>query len=121
VTDRSVEAVFEGDPDGLAILEAIRTAIAAIGAAEMRVSRTQVAFGRRRGFACVWRPGRWLRGPRPPAVLSVALAREDASVRWKEVVHPSPRVWMHHLEVHRPDEVDGAVRRWLEEAWTAAG
>jgi hypothetical protein len=43
-----------------------------------------------------------------------------ASPRWKEVVHPAPRTWMHHLELRLPDEVDGEVRAWLVEAYDAA-
>jgi hypothetical protein len=54
-------------------------------------------------------------------VLSVALPREVADPRWKEVVHPSPGVWMHHLELHSPAEVDDEVRAWLAEAYDAAG
>jgi hypothetical protein len=37
------------------------------------------------------------------------------------VVHPSPNVWMHHLELHEPSEIDDQVRGWLEEAYANAG
>ena len=56
-----------------------------------------------------------------PAVLSVALSRRVESVRVKQVVQPSPRVWMHHLELASPDEVDDEVAGWLREAWAEAG
>jgi hypothetical protein len=36
------------------------------------------------------------------------------------VVHPSPKVWMHHLEVRDPDQVDDEVARWLRDAYDAA-
>jgi hypothetical protein len=82
------------------------------GGTEMRVSKSQVAFRRRRGFAYVWRPDRYLRSD-VPAVLSLAADHPIASERFKEVVHPSPRVWMHHLELRDPAEVDCEVEEWL--------
>lgn len=55
-----------------------------------------------------------------PAVLSVALPREVASPRFKEIAHPSPKVWMHHLELRRVEEVDDEVRGWLVAAYENA-
>jgi hypothetical protein len=87
---------------------------------EVRVTRSQVAYRRRRGFAYLWVPGQYLRGERPPAVLSVALPRLDASPRWKQVAHPAPTVWMHHLEVRAIEDLDEEVRDRLVEAAAAA-
>ena len=84
------------------------------------MTRSQVALRRRRGFAYLWRPGQYV-DSHVPAVLSVALPREVESPRWKQVVHPSPRTWMHHLELWRPEEVDDEVRTWLAEAYRSAG
>jgi len=44
----------------------------------------------------------------------------DKSKRFKSVVHPSPKVWTHHLEVRDPDQVDDEVARWLRDAYDAA-
>ena len=44
----------------------------------------------------------------------------DKSKRFKSVVHPSPKVWMHHLEVRDPDQVDDEVARCLSDAYHAA-
>ena len=88
---------------------AVADAVAAIGEAAVRVTKSQIAFRRRKGFAYVWRPGQYLKSD-VPAVLSIALPREVASDRFKEVAHPSAKVWMHHLELseHRPDRRRGA-------------
>lgn len=88
---------------------------------EMRTTKSQVAFRRSRGFAFVWRPGQYLRSPASEMALSIALGQRDASPRFKEVVHPSPAVWMHHLELDGPDDVDDEVVGWLREAADAAG
>lgn len=117
-TDRP-EELFAAHPDGQAVAAAVATAVDALGPHEVRLSRSQVAFRRRRGFAYLWRPGQYVRSE-VPAVLSVALPREVVSPRWKEVVHPSPGVWMHHLELHSPAEVDDEVRAWLVEVYDAA-
>ena len=116
----SPEEFFDGHPEGLAVYHAVARTVAALGGSQVRVSKSQIAFRRRKGFAYVWRPGQYISSD-VPAVLSVALPRRLESVRFKEVVHPAPTVWMHHLEVRAPDEVDDEVARWLAEAWAAAG
>ena len=86
----------------------------------MGVTKSQIAFSIRRGFAWAWTPDRWLRGETAPLVLSIALRRLDESPRWKEVVEPRPGHWMHHLELWSASEVDDDVRAWLLEASEAA-
>lgn len=85
------------------------------------MTRSQIAFRRQRGFAYLWVPGMWLAHPDAPAVLSIALPTRLRSRRFKEVVHPSPRVWMHHLEIHHVEDVDNEVVAWLRRAYEAAG
>jgi hypothetical protein len=117
---RRPEDLFDGFPRGLAICHAVQDAVSAIGEASMRVMTSQVAFRRRRGFAYVWRPGQYVTSD-VPAVLSIALPREVSSDRFKEVVHPSANVWMHHLELHEASELDDQVLGWLAEAYANAG
>jgi hypothetical protein len=119
--DRRAEELFAGHPAALAVLGAVRAAVEGIGGAQMRVTRSQVAFRRRRGFAYVWRPGQYLSRPSAEAVVSIVLDRRDGSPRWKEVVRPAAAHWMHHLEVDDPAEVDDEVVRWLAEAAELAG
>ncbi|HSK26064.1 MAG TPA: DUF5655 domain-containing protein, partial [Jiangellales bacterium] len=115
------EEFFAGHPAAYQVFTAVRDLVLAAGPAEVRVSRSQVAFRRRRGFAYLWLPGTWLHRPTAEVVLSVALPRHDTSARFKEVAHPSPRIWMHHLEVHDPTALDAEVAGWLAEAAAAAG
>ena len=94
--------------------------LAPLGEPGVRVTKTQVAYRRRVSFAWTWLPGTWLRNVDGIVVLSVALPYHDPSSRWKEVVHPTPRRWMHHLEVRGTGELDDEVRAWLAAAWDAA-
>ena len=116
----SPDELFADFPESLAICRVVANAVAEMGKTTVVVSKSQVAFRRRRGFAYVWRPGQYVRSD-VPAVLSIALSHEVASSRWKEVVHPSPRTWMHHLELRTTAEVDDEVRTWLREAYDEAG
>ena len=115
----SVADFFAGHPDGAAVAAAVIASVDAMGPHTIRVTRSQVAFRRRRGFAWLWRPGQYVRSE-VPAVLSVALPVRDGSSRWKEVVQPSPGRWMHHLELSSADEVDDDVHVWLRRAYDAA-
>ena len=117
--DASPADLFAGHPAGLAIHDRVASVVDALGDVESRTSRSQVAFRHGRGFAYVWRPAQYVRSE-VPAVLSIALPREVASPRFKEVVHPSPSVWMHHLELDDVSQVDDEVRDWLREAWEHA-
>ncbi|MGK5114271.1 MULTISPECIES: DUF5655 domain-containing protein [unclassified Geodermatophilus] len=115
------EEYLAGSPLGRAVFDRVGEVLAAAGGADVRVTPSQVAFRRRRGFAWLWLPGRYLARPGAEVVLSLALGREDPSPRWKEVAHPSSRHWVHHLEVHDVAEVDDEVADRLREAAGRAG
>lgn len=110
------EDFFDDHPHGLAIFEEIRSILDRIGPYDVRVSKSQIAFRRRRGFAYLWVPGQYLAKPSAEAVLSIALTRRDPSRRFKEVVNPARGHWMHHLELHDLDDLDDEVEAWLREA-----
>ena len=117
--EHSPEELFGGHPEGLAVYGAVERAIHAIGDAAVAVTKSQIAFRRRRGFAFVWRPGQYVQSD-VPAVLSIALPYEIASERFKAVAHPSQQVWMHHLELSAPEQVDDEVCEWLRDAYERA-
>lgn len=118
-TASTPEDVFSNSPDGLRLCRAVSDAILGAVPATVRTTTSQVAFRNRRGFAYVWNPRRHLK-TEVPAVLSIAMPRPVESSRFKEVVHPSPGVWMHHLELFTADDVDEEVTAWLKEAFGAA-
>lgn len=119
-SSRDLGDFFDGRPDSHAVFAAVRAAVDAVGPAEIRVGRSQLAFRRRVGFAYAWIPGRYLRSD-VPLVLTIGLRRRDGSLRWKEVVEPRPGRFTHHLELRAVSEVDDAVRAWIAEAWELAG
>jgi hypothetical protein len=116
---RAADGLFEGYPEGLAVYGAVERAVQTIGDAAVSVTKSQIAFRRRRGFAFVWRPGQYVQSD-VPAVLSIALPYEITSERFKAVAHPSHGVWMHHLELSAPEQVDDEVCEWLREAYEFA-
>jgi hypothetical protein len=120
-TMTSPEEFFAGHPSALQVFNTVRAEAERLGPVEVRVTRSQVAFRRRRGFAYVWLPGRWLRNPSSEVVLSLALDHRIPSGRFKRVVRPSPRTWMHHLEVRDVSDVDDEVSGWLADAYRGAG
>ena len=113
------EELFRDSPAGMELYRAAHRLITTTVAASVRTTTNQVAFRSRRGFAYVWNPRRHLKTD-VPAVLSIALPRRIDSPRFKEIVHPSPNVWMHHLELRTAAELDAEVAEWLTEAYEAA-
>jgi hypothetical protein len=114
------EDFFAGKSLPLSLFALVRRTLDAIGPSSIRITKSQIAFRRRRAFAWVWRPDQYRRGRTAPLVLSVSLPRRDGSPRWKEVVEPAPGRFMHHLELFDPSEIDGEVSAWLQRAWEAA-
>lgn len=117
--ERTPEQFFDGFPDGLALYRAVERAIRSLGDSAIRVTKSQIAFRRRHGFAYVWRPGQYVASD-VPAVLSIALPYALDSDRFKAVAHPASAVWMHHLELTDADQVDAQVHQWLREAFEHA-
>ena len=113
--------LLDGHPVAVSVYARVCSCLADIGPFEVRTSKSQIAFRRRRGFAYLWLPGQYLKNPDAEVVLSIALGRLDPSERFKEIAHPSPRHWMHHLELHGPDEIDDEVTEWLREGFDRAG
>jgi hypothetical protein len=117
-----LDEYFEGgDPAARALYDVAAAAVLSVGDAEVRVTSTQVAFRRRRSFAWTWLPGRYLSGTVAPLVLTIDLDRYDTSRRWKEVAEPTLNHFLHHLEVHSPEDIDDEVLDYLREAWNLAG
>ncbi len=116
-----LEDFFHGQPASRELFEAVREAVEAIGPAEMRVTKSQVAFWRRRPFAMVWMPEQYLRRKAAPLVLTLSFRRRDPSPRWKSIVEPAPGRFTHHLELYSTGDIDEEVRGWLKEAWGEAG
>jgi hypothetical protein len=121
MTSEQVDEFFAGRPLGREVFDRVTDLLAATPQCEVRVTRSQIAFKRRRAFAWLWSPGRWLTRPAAEVVLSVSLGRPDPSPRFKEVAHPARAHWMHHLEVTDATDVDDEVAGWLREAADRAG
>jgi Domain of unknown function (DUF5655) len=90
---------FAGHPDALAVFEKVCEMVDRLGPFDVRVSKSQVAFSRRRGFAYLWMPGRYLHKPTAEVVLSFALGRLDESRRFKD-----------RRDVGRPERPSGCIR-----------
>jgi hypothetical protein len=112
------EEFFQGDLEPRLIHDRVWDLLAREGVdVGLRTTRSQVALRvGGQAFAYLWRPGRYLRGEVAPLVLSVVLDHELVSPRIKQVVHPSDRTWLHHVELWQPDDVDAQVMTWLVEA-----
>ena len=116
----TVDAFFSGHEESRRIFEVLRLKIGMIGPAELRVTTSQIAFRRRKAFAWVWMPSRYLHGKRAPLVLTLVFRYRDASPRWKEIVEPRTGHFTHHLELHSTTDIDDEVLSWLRSAWVAA-
>jgi hypothetical protein len=112
----TVDEFFAGDVLGARVCAKVSAVLDAIGPYAVRATKSQVAFRKRRGFACLWRPGTYLKHPTAEIVLSIALGRHDLSPRFKQVAHPASHQWMHHLEIRDVSDIDDQVAGWLREA-----
>ena len=114
------EAFFADSVLGLEVYRRVQAVLDDLGPCDLRVARTQVGWARRRGFAFLWMPGRWLRHPAAEIVLTISTDHALDSPRWKEVVQVRPGLFSHHLELRATDDVDDEVATWLADAYRAA-
>ena len=115
-----VDDFFQGFEGSRPVFNVLRHRIAELPRVSMAVTKSQIAFRRKRAFAWAWIPDRYLRGQNAPLVLSFAFRYRDASPRWKQIVEPSRGRFMHHVELNSPAELDQEVTQWLWEAWAEA-
>lgn len=102
------------------LFDALAAELAKFGKTSIRATRSQIAWRRRRNVAVVWMPGKYLRPPVAPLVLTLSFTQRDASDRWKQVTQVTPRRFTHHLELNHVEDIDAQVRGWLHAAWEAA-
>jgi hypothetical protein len=115
-----LDKFFAGYEASRPVFEALRSAIEDLGPSEIRVTKSQVAFCRRKAFAWAWIPDRYLHGNHAPLVLTLSFRYRNPSPRWKEIVEPKPGRFTHHLELYSIKDIDDEVRGWLQAAWAAA-
>jgi len=106
---------FPDEPGHSIFGEVRRRVLEAWPEVELSSTRSQIALRTRHAFAWLWRPGRYVSGS-VPLVVSFALSRRLDSPRVKEIVEPSPKRHMHHVEVRTVAEVDDELMGWLREA-----
>lgn len=114
----TVDDFFEHWSNSRVIFNALHPFLLGLDPVEERVSKSEIAYRRKKSFAWVWIPEQYLKRAEAPLVLTVALHRSDPSPRWKQVVEPYPGRFTHHLELYFIDEIDDEVRTWLREAWS---
>jgi hypothetical protein len=118
----TLDEYFEGFDSSRQLFEVLQERSGAVGSVAIRVSKSQVAFRRKRAFAWAWIPGKYLRGCHvAPLVLTLSLHRREPSSRWKEIVEPEPGRFTHHLEIYSPEDIDHLVLERIREAWETAG
>jgi hypothetical protein len=116
----TLEEFFGEDVLARRLFDAVSLAVGRLGKASIRVTKSQIAFRRRKNVAVVWMPSKYLKPPVAPLVLALSLARKDRSRRWKQVTQVTPHRFTHHLELHQVEDVNAEVRGWLRAAWEAA-
>jgi hypothetical protein len=116
-----LDEFFAGYEQSRELFETLWRMVEAIGPAELQVTKSQVAFRRRKAFAWVWVPTKYLRGrSTAPLVLTFVWPSRDASLHWKQIVEPAPGRFTHHLELFSSQDLDDEVRDWLQRAWLKA-
>lgn len=106
---------FAGLPEELALYETFRSRLLTeVGEARIKVSKTQITFSGKYGFAFVSHPRRKKeRG----ILVSFGLFHRQKSDRIQYASEPYPNRWTHHMLVSSPEEIDDELMGWLKEAY----
>lgn len=110
------EAVFfAGLPGELALYKPFRSRLLAeVGEVHIKVSKTQITFSGKYGFAFVSHPRRKKdRG----ILVSFGLFHRQEADRILYASEPFPNRWTHHVMISSLDEIDNELMDWLKEAY----
>jgi len=113
----TLDQFFEGYERSRFLFDALVRGIHEVGVYELRITKSQIAFRRRKNFAWIWIPGRYLGTNRTPLVISLSFTRRDGSTRWKEIAEPVPGKFIHHLELYSNEDIDDELIQWYMESW----
>lgn len=116
----TLDEYFAGYESARLLFDALQGLIQKFELAEPRVSKSQVAFYRKKPFAWVWIPEKHLHRKAAPLVLSLSFPQQDPSPRWKEIVEPARGRFMRHLEIYSSSDINDEVSNWLRLAWELA-
>ncbi len=107
--------------DSRSIFDAVRKEVELIGPTELRVTKSQIAFIRRKTVLLVWIPRRYLHRKTAPLALTFLFTEPDPSPRWKQIVEPAPGNFTHHLELFSVVDVNDELKGLLRKAYLRAG
>lgn len=112
-------AMFEKMPAALPLYRAAEEMILAdFPDAVKKVSKTQVSFSNRYGFAWLSPPVRRAKDwPETCILVTFGLGYRLEHPRIAVAVEPYPNRWTHHVVVSQPDQLDDQLRSWLRESW----
>ena len=110
---------FDNMPRMLPLYEALREKLFdAYPGMEIRVSKTQISFRCRYGFAAASLPWRRVTGwPAEYLLVSFGLSYRRQSPRIARAVEACPNRWTHHVVVERAEEIDEELLGWIDEAY----
>lgn len=110
---------FNEHPCALPLYEKLEALILTqIPNVKIKVSKTQISFSNRRGFAFVsFAPVRKGRGrPKTYITVTFGLNYHKTSSRIDAAIEPYPNRWTHHVLVSCPEEIDAELMGWIREA-----
>ena len=105
---------FAGKPEEQALYALFRSRLLTeVGEAHIKVSKTQITFSGKYGFAFVSHPRR----KKDQGILvSFGLFHRQESDRIQYASEPYPNRWTHHMLVQTPEEIDDELMGWIQEA-----
>lgn len=110
---------FHDHADALPLYEYLENMILAqIPDVKIKVSKTQISFSNKRGFAFVsFNPVRKAKDrPKIWMTVTFGLSYRKDSPRIDVATEPYPNRWTHHVMVSSPDEIDEELMSWIREA-----
>lgn len=115
----SVIQFFNGKMDELALYNALYERMAGeLPDFSVKVSKTQISFSNKYGFAYVSSPDRRMRGRQGIYIIvTFGLNRHEPHPRIAGAVEPYPGRWTHHVVVQAMDEIDAQLMGWIKEAY----
>ena len=114
-------AFFDGRPEEAALARALLGGILlALPETQVQVQKTQITLKHRHVFAALSLPRRSRDRKAHRLTLTLGLARRLESPRVDLATEPYPGRWTHHFLLSAPEDLDGPLLAWIQEAYAFA-
>ncbi|MHB1277678.1 MAG: putative immunity protein [Bacteroidia bacterium] len=117
--DKKIATFFQGRDTAFELFQALRSVMERNCSPEIRVSKTQIAFGEDYTYLWVWLPQIWIhKRPEGSITLTIVSGEKLSNKRITESVQPQKGYWTHHILIDTKNDIDRDIEELIKTSYS---